>query len=165
MKAARPLLAGLLLAGAGLLFWSLAGTRQAPAVDFLLTDGRTVSLESLRGRPVLIAFWSSTCPACLAEMPYLAGLYREFAPDGLQLIGVAMPYDRPDVVLEIIKRHELPYPVSFDLQSRVVRAFGDVRVTPTTLLLSPSGEIVLNRTGKLDMAQVRSLLQEMLGKT
>lgn len=162
MKFTQSLLAILLLAGAGLLAWSVNGTRQAPEVDFVLTNGRILALDSLRGRPVLVTFWASTCPTCLAEMPHLAELYRELAPQGLELIGVAMPHDPPPVVLDIVRRRELPYPVSFDLESRLVRAFGDVRLTPTTLLISPDGEIVLQKTGPLDMATLGQRLRAML---
>lgn len=136
----------------------------APEVDFVLTDGRKLSMSSLRGRPVLVTFWASSCPSCLAEMPQLAALYREFSPVGLELIGVAMPYDPPPVVLDLVKRRALPYPVSFDLESHLVRAFGHVRVTPTHVLISPAGEILFQHTGPLHLPSLRRTLNTLIAQ-
>lgn len=160
MKRLRIIVLTLVVMGVAL--WSMTFTTQAPEVTFVLTDGRTLSLDSLRGRPVLITFWASTCPSCLAEMPHLAELYREFSPSGLELIGVAMPYDPPPVVLGLVRRRALPYPIALDLESKVVQAFGNVRVTPTSVLISPAGEIVFKHTGTLDMGTLRATLRNLV---
>lgn len=164
MRHKRLGISATLLAVMALALWSMTRPNPAPEVDFILTDGRTLSLSSLRGRPVLITFWASSCPSCLAEMPHLAELYRELSPAGLELIGVAMPYEPPSAVLETVRRRSLPYPISLDLEAKLVRAFDNVRVTPTSVLISPTGEILFQRAGPLHMAQLQQTLNTLLNK-
>lgn len=49
-------------------------------------------------------------------MPHLVELYEELHTQGLKIIGIAMPYDRPDYVMEMVKRQKVPYTISFDLK-------------------------------------------------
>lgn len=123
-------------------------------VVFQLIDGRRIALDDLRGRPVLVSFWATTCPACLREIPHLKALYREAAPQGLVMVAVAMPYDPPSEVLAMVADRELPYDVAVDVQGRVLRAFGRVPGTPTHFLMNGAGDIVLHHVGPLDTRRV-----------
>jgi peroxiredoxin len=139
-----------------------AGLRQAPPLVGQTLDGRTLTLEQLRGQPVLITFWSTTCPSCIEEMPHLVELYQELNPKGLEIIGVAMAYDPPAQVRALVEHRQLPYPIVLDTQSRIARAFDDVRLTPTTVLISPRGRIAQYWLGPLDLPKLRDTLQRML---
>lgn len=158
----RRIAAAIVLLAISLLGWQLVGHTGPPAVSFVLTDGRQLSLQALHGRPLLISFWASDCAPCLQEMPALGELYRELAPQGLALIGVAMPHDPPSRVLDVQRRLAPPYPLAFDLEAQVVKAFGNIRVTPTHILLAPSGEVVFKHTGMLDMAHTRDTIRTLL---
>lgn len=63
-----------------------------PAPDFTLKDlhGNKVSLSSYRGKVVILNFWSTTCGPCLAEIPSLINLQREFRDQGLVVLGIAL---------------------------------------------------------------------------
>lgn len=136
--------------------------RPAPEVTFTLLDGRTLTLADLRGRPVLINFWATTCPVCVAEMPELVALYQELRGRGFELIAVAMPYDPPSHVQDFARRRGLPFPIALDVQGQVTAAFDDVRYTPTAYLVDPNGDIVLRHTGRLDVERVRRLVLRQL---
>lgn len=136
--------------------------RIAPAVAFTLLDGRTLTLEELRGRPVVLAFWSPTCAPCVEELPDLIALYRELAPRGLELVAVSMPYDPPLAVQTFVREREVPYPVALDVEGRVTGAFEDLKVIPTTLLIDPEGQIVYREVGKLDIARARRIMAPFL---
>ena len=136
--------------------------QQAPEVSFNIVDGRTLSLSQLKGRPVLVVFWATTCESCIKEIPHLIDLYHEFSPRGLEIIAVAMAYDPPNQVMEMRQRIPIPYPIAIDVQGKIARAFADVRLTPTTFLIGPQGQIVIQKTGMLDMKKMRSKLQSML---
>lgn len=143
--------------------WFLpAGLRQAPPLVGQTLDGRTLTLEQLRGKPVLVTFWATTCPSCIEEMPHLVELYRELNPKGLEIIGVAMSYDPPEQVRALAARRQIPYPIVLDTQSRIAREFGNVQLTPTSVLISPDGRIVQYRLGLLDMPKLRETIQGML---
>ncbi len=166
MKRKDLVIAGLavLLLGMAAAVWFAPGLLhpRAPQVAFHGTDGQVLKLADLRGRPVLVNFWATTCPGCIKEMPQLAQLQQEYGPRGLQVIGVAMPYDRPSDVLLVQKKRKLPYFIALDPEGRVTSAFGGVRLTPTSFLIDPEGRIVFKKIGELDWARLRRELGSML---
>jgi peroxiredoxin len=152
----------MLVAGTGWHFLGHPRVQKAPDIQVTTVEGKHIRLSSLKGRPVLVNFWSTTCVACIREMPQLTGLYREFAPRGLEVIGIAMAYDPPNRVLDLRRARNIAYPLALDIGSDAARAFGDVRLTPTTFLIAPDGHISLHTSGELDMQKVRRLIAGML---
>lgn len=145
------------------LWLSPSSTRQAPDLQIkILTNGNKLTLKELRGRPVLVTFWSTSCVGCIKEIPHLIELYHELAPKGLEIIGIAINDDRPDYVLEMQKRKNIPYPIAWDELSRASIAFGTVRQTPTSFLIDPQGQIVQQKIGEMDMKLLRARILTML---
>lgn len=139
-----------------------AGLRQAPPLVGQTLDGRTLTLEQFRGKPVLVTFWATTCPSCIEEMPHLIELYRELNPKGLEIIGVAMSYDPPEQVRAMAQQRQIPYPIVLDSKEHIAREFDNVRLTPTTVLISPDGRILQYQLGLLDMPKLRKTIEAML---
>jgi peroxiredoxin len=164
----RNLLISLLL----LLFLAAAGyyrfmpprLTRAPDLSMLSVDGEELRLPAYRGRPLLVTFWSTTCPSCVREIPHLIDLYRELAPRGLEIIGIAMAHDPPDQVLAMRKSRGMPYPVTLDIHANAAHAFGNVRVTPTSFLIAPDGRVVQRRIGRLDMTGLRKEILAMIAQ-
>jgi peroxiredoxin len=142
--------------------WWFAHSRPAPDVVLKITDGRELALRSLAGRPVLVIFWASTCGQCREDMPLVSTLYRELAPRGLEIIAVAMFYDRPDHALAVAAQYGLPYPVAIDVEAKAAHAFGKVHATPTAFLIAPDGHIALQATGPLPVTAVRNQIRAWL---
>lgn len=136
--------------------------RHVPEVSFSLLDGRTITLQELRSRPVLVSFWATSCAPCVEEIPDLVHLYRELKPRGLEMVAVAMPYDPPLRVQTFARERGLPYPIALDTTGAAIRAFGDVRAIPTAYVLDPQGVIALKQLGKLDVDRVRNLVAPFL---
>lgn len=166
MKLKQAAIAGFVLAFAGLLgylwFTPGGGALQAPSVAFADLDGQRLTLDELRGRPVLVTFWATTCPSCVKEIPHLIDLHRELAPRGLTVIGVAMAYDPPPQVRELVERREIPYTIALDRDGSAAKAFGDVSLTPTTFLIDPQGRIVQRTLGEVDMEVLKRRIEGML---
>lgn len=143
-----------------------AGYREtwAPDITFSITDGRRIKLEDLRGRPVLVQFWATSCPTCRKEMPPLAALYNDMHDKGLELIAVAMPYDPPNRVLEMTREKQFPYPVALDIKGEAMVAFGDISLTPTTLLIGPDGRILRRQLGEMNFDKLRQQIKALLPK-
>lgn len=80
---------------------------------FMALDGRAVDLRDYRGKVVLLEFWSKSCGPCIQSIPDLKNLDERFGPRGFAIIGVNMDTNRVDAE-EIIKKHGLPWPQSFD---------------------------------------------------
>ena len=135
---------------------------QVPDITLVSVDGKELRLAGYRGRPLLITFWSTTCSSCVAEIPHLIELYRELAPQGLEIIGITMAHDPPNQVLGMRKNRGIPYPVTLDIHADAARAFGDIRVTPTTFLIGPDGRVVQHKVGTLDMAGLRREILAMI---
>ncbi len=139
-----------------------AGLRQAPPLVGQTLDGRTLTLEQFRGKPVLVTFWATTCPSCIEEMPHLIELYQELHPKGLEIIGVAMSYDPPEQVRAMAQQWQIPYPIVLDSKEHIAQGFDNVQLTPTTVLISPGGRIVQYRLGLLDLPKLRETINAML---
>ncbi len=140
-------------------------TGAQPAPDLKLSafnSDRIIDLKALRGRPVLVTFWATSCQGCIKEMPHLIELYKELAPKGLEIIAIAMSYDRPDHILEMQKQKQIPYPIVYDGVNEASRAFGDIRLTPTTFLINPQGQIVRQKIGEIDMKRLHAQIMAML---
>lgn len=154
----------LILIGALAYVWlSPQGLKQAPALRVQTLDGTQFDLAALRGKPVLVTFWATSCPGCVKEIPHLIDLHREFGPRGLQMLGIAMSYDPPDHVAAMRKARAITYPIALDIDGSAAHAFGDVNLTPTSFLVAPDGRIVKHKIGEMDMAEVRAHLKSMLG--
>ena len=162
MKVLLPIVLLLTLGGGYIFYASQTTYPDVHAVRFNLIDGRRIEMPQLAGKAVLVSFWATTCASCIKEIPDLIRLYTDYAAKGLEIIAVAMPYDRPDHVLDFVTAHKLPYPVSLDVDGSISRAFGNVRVTPNNFLLAKDGIIIRQQLGILDVPETEHLLQKIL---
>jgi peroxiredoxin len=151
-----------LLAALGYLSLPPRGPATSPDITLVTADGEQLALNSLRGRPLLVTFWATTCTTCIGEMPHLVELHKELAPRGLKIIGIAMYYDPPNQVLAMRKSRNLPYTIALDLRAEAAQAFGDVRVTPSTFLIAPDGRIVYRQAGILSIERVKKRILALL---
>ncbi len=81
--------------------------------DFTLPslDGRAWTLSAQRGRVVLVNFWGATCGPCLAGMPALVAIAREFDNRDFQIVGIAMDEHPAVAVPAVVDRFHIPFPV------------------------------------------------------
>jgi len=150
---------------AAYMWFSPSGAQPAPKIELTRLDGgQKIQLDSLRGRPVLVTFWATSCPGCIKEMPHLIELYHELAPKGFEIIGIAMAYDKPNHVMEMQKDKQIPYPIVWDGMSEAARAFGGVRLTPSHFLINPDGQIVKHKIGEIDIKLLHAQILSMLNK-
>ncbi len=151
-----------LVAVPGYLWLVPTGMKNSPEISLTSIDGNEIQLAKLRGRPLLVTFWATTCPGCIKEIPHLIELYEELSPRGLEIIGIAMDYDPPNQVLAARDARGITYPIVLDIHARASAAFGNVRLTPTSFLIDPDGQIVFQKIGEMNMAVVRKKILDML---
>jgi len=94
-------------------------------------------------------------------MPELISLHKEYASQGLTMIGVAMPHDSVEHIQTMRAKKQLPYTIVWDKDGAISQAFGNVRVTPTHFLINPEGEIVMRKIGALNSPRLHDMLQNM----
>ena len=158
-------LALLLIVGLGLLWLTPDRLTQAPDITLTTLQGKQLGIPNPQGAPLLVSFWATSCPGCLEEIPHLIELYKELAPRGFEMIGVAMAYDPPNRVIALSQAKQLPYPIALDIRGEAANAFGNVSVTPSFFLIAPDGRVIHRQTGKLELNKVRSLVVDMLAQT
>jgi len=134
-----------------------------PDVRLTSIEGESVRLADLRGQVVLVNFRATSCVTCALEMPQIAATHRKFAARGYRTLAVAMPYDRPDWMLNYKEQSKLPFPIVLDLQGDIARAFDDTRVTPTTFLIDMQGCSVKRYIGTPDFAELQQRIETLLG--
>jgi peroxiredoxin len=135
---------------------------QAPDVTFTTIAGKKITLKELRGKPVIVTFWATDCPACIKEVPDLIDLYTQYHKQGLEIIAVAVHYDPPNHVVTMTESLQLPYNVALDLKAEHAHAFGDVQLIPSAFLISPDGLIALKKTGAFDPAEMKTRIETLL---
>ncbi len=131
---------------------SFAGTQPAPefpALDWLNT-ARPLSMAELRGKVVLLDFWTYGCINCMHVIPDLKRLEEKYA-DELVVIGVhSAKFDNEgdtDNLRQIILRYELAHPVINDKDFTVWRMYG-ARAWPTFVIIDPAGNIAGKHSGE-----------------
>lgn len=141
-------------------------TRKAPAPDVTFTtiEGKSIPMSSLKGKMVLVNFWATDCPGCIAEMPKLVETYNQYHSEGFELIAVAMSYDPPSQVLNYTQKKALPFPVMHDGLGEMASKFNDVALTPTTYIVDKQGRVIRKVIGEMDFASLHDLLDDQLGK-
>ncbi len=152
-------LAGLLWAG-----FQVERSQQVPDMALISIRGESLNLRHLSGHPLMVSFWASDCPSCLAELDDLKALHESFAERGFKLITIAMAHDPPMRVLAFAEARKIPYTVVLDPLGKAARAFGDVALIPQHFLIDAQGNIRQQTLGKISYDTfynaINALLQE-----
>ena len=125
----------------------------APNFELYNVLGKKVSLDSFRGRVVLLNFWATWCGPCLQEINSLRSLHEHFQEQPFEIVGVSID-DSGNDLLSYVKRKKIAYPVLIDRSKAVARLYG-VRDLPFSLVLDKEGRTVSfpnPKTGKLSFS-------------
>ena len=122
----------------------------ASAPDFNLRDlqGGRVNLRNLLATgPVLLDFWATYCKPCVKAMPKLQKIHEKYGKSGLTVLGVNVDGPRgQNRIKPFLRARKVNFPTALDSDSAVMRRM-QVNVLPTTLLITPDGEIALRQVG------------------
>ena len=136
--------------------------------DFAFRDaisGELVSSEALRGRVLVIDFWATWCPPCVASMPHMKEMYRKYAAEGVVFIGVNHDDGQQGLqkMLNFVNQNEIPWAQYHQADRELSKAW-DVRGIPTVFIVDQEGRVVSAR-GDLDAVIPRLLDDAKPGKT
>lgn len=145
------------------------GTASAPSfptgLDWVNT-GRPLTWADLRGKVVLMEFWTYGCINCIQTIPKLKMLEEKY-PNELVIIGVhaaKFPHEsETENIRQIVQRYELRYPVIND-KDYVVAAQYDAHTWPTFVVVNPVGRFLGSRAGDLPYAQFDRLIEEIIAE-
>ncbi len=139
-------------------------TGPAPASTMVLLDGSKHSTDAMKGKVTLVNFWATSCTTCVAEMPQMIATYNQFKAQGFDTVAVAMSYDPPSYVVNYAQTRALPFKVAIDNTGAVAKAWGEVKLTPTTYLVNKRGEIVKRYVGAPDFNAMNALIGKLLAE-
>lgn len=164
MKRSLYLAAAALVLAISLGIYLNSGTSPAPRSTFVMLDGSKKDTSNLKGKVTLVNFWATSCTTCVAEMPRMISTYEKYKSKGFDTIAVAMSYDPPSYVVNFAQTRKLPFSVAIDNTGEVAKAWGDVKLTPTTYLVNRRGEIVKRYVGEPNFAELHRLIERLLAE-
>ena len=140
------------------------GKSEAPASTFVLLDGSSQTTADMKGKVTLVNFWATSCTTCVAEMPQIVATYDKYKDKGYDTIAVAMQYDPPSYVVNFAQTRKLPFKVAIDNTGAVAKAWGDVKLTPTTYIVNKRGDIVKTYIGQPNFEELHQLIEKLLAE-
>jgi len=135
-------------------------SQPAPGFSLPESGGGQVDLASYRGRPVLLVFWTSSCPICQHELPLLNRLTPLFWSKGVSVLAIHLGGDQ--AAREFMDSNDIGLTSLVDLQGKVARAYR-VGGVPRLVLISPDGRIKRSSSGWTDESVLREWMDSLSG--
>ena len=138
------------------------------APDFISYDdaGNAVSLKDMRGKPVVVNFFASWCGPCKMEMPYFDEFYHEYG-DQVTFMMVnlsAFGNDTKENGKKMVEEGGWTFPVYFDSDGDAAMKYA-IRSMPTTIFVSPEGELMGRHTGVIPRDSLEKTIQTMIAES
>lgn len=172
-SSARPVQSGFMLTAAG--SNEAAGAQRLPVEGgFPSLAGATgwinsppLSTDSLRGKVVLVDFWTYSCINCLRTLPYLRAWAQKYKDAGLVVVGVHTPEfafeKNPSNVQAAVKDLGIDFPVALDSNFAIWRAFGN-RAWPAFYFIDAQGRIRHQQLGEGRYEKAESVIRQLLAE-
>jgi cytochrome c biogenesis protein CcdA/thiol-disulfide isomerase/thioredoxin len=151
----------------------LAADGQTPAAPELQgisewVNSEPLSVRQLRGRVVLIDFWTYSCINCLRTLPHLKAWDRAYRDDGLTIVGVHSPefaFERvPDNVRSAVRKQGIRYPVALDNDFATWTAYAN-EYWPAKYLIDRNGRVRYYHFGEGEYDETEGLIRRYLGES
>ena len=138
-----------------------ARRRLAPSLRVTAFDGRVVTLDDFRGRPLMVSFFESWCPVCEVEQPDLSRVAADFSPR-VGFVGVSY-HDTVAAGRAYQRRFNVPYPLANDSSGRTWAAWR-VPYQPVTVLVDKKGRVAVRYDGGTTGGTLRAALAYLVGE-
>lgn len=141
--------------------------KAVPAPGFVLPvihngdPGSRLSLEDLKGSPVILDFWATWCQPCAMQTPVLDRLARRHQARGLKVIGLNVADDEHEAAARYAQTKGLSYPIIVDATGETQRKYAVTRL-PSLVIIDREGRVVHQTSGFVDEASLDRLLKDVL---
>jgi thiol-disulfide isomerase/thioredoxin len=165
----KKLLASAMLAGIGSAQAAQVSPQAAPAFTGIDTwlNSAPLNLQQLRGRVVLVDFWTYTCINCIRTLPHVKQWHEKYKDKGLIVVGVhtpEYPHERSTAnVTAALKRFDIRYPVAQDNRYATWAAYRN-QYWPAVYLIDKSGKIVYTHFGEGEYEQTEATIRRLLAQ-
>ena len=131
-----------------LVFSTRTGGAGQPDFTASTLTGETVRLSDYRGQVVMLNFWATWCPPCRAEMPTIKAAYESYHDQGFTVLAINNAESAAQIQ-PFAQTLALQFPIVLDTRGQLQNVFG-ISAYPTSLFISPDGEIYARHSGMLD---------------
>lgn len=133
----------------------------APAFSLPSPDGKTISLDALRGKPVYVNFFASWCGPCNTEAPSIGKLRAQYAKRGLEVVGID-ELDAGGQAAAFEKKYGNPYAlVAIDESGTVGKSYNAIAM-PVHVFIDRRGNVTTYRLGEMTPAEIETAIQGAL---
>jgi thiol-disulfide isomerase/thioredoxin len=146
-------------------FYQVGHRPAVPAVSGKTLTGQRLSLDSYKGKTVVLNFWGSWCSPCRREAPALGTLARQLQPDDVRFLGIDIR-DEPDAALSFMQNFNVSYPSLNDPNDEIALQFHSTvppAAIPTTLIIDRSGRIAARIFGASTYIELKDLVAKVAG--
>ena len=124
--------------------------KTAPPFTLATLDGKKISLSDFKGHPVLVNFWATWCGPCKVEMPWFEEFNKQYAGQGLVILGLADDVDAgKDAIAKVAKKTGVTYPILLT-DGKVQKAYGGTEgmdYLPMSFYIDKNGVVVEETAG------------------
>lgn len=132
----------------------------------LKDDKQSLTLNELKGKVVLVDFWTYSCINCIRTLPYVTGWYEKYKSQGLVIVGVHTPeFEFEKVTKNVetaISRHNITYPVAQDNSFSTWNAYNN-RYWPAHYLIDKQGNVRFYHFGEGKYEEMENAIKYLLG--
>lgn len=132
----------------------------SPSVGFALFDGTQATLSDFDG-PLVLNFWASWCPACIAELPDFEAVSQSVG-DEVTFVGMNVLPDDRAAAEALIAETGVTYQLAEDSGGAMYNEFGGIAM-PTTVFIGANGEILDVHSGTIFEEDLRDRISELFG--
>lgn len=137
--------------------------RAAPAFSLKTPTGETVTLESLKGKLVLVDFWATWCVPCVKAMPEIQKLHAQYAAKGFTVVGISIDEEGAKKVSPFLAKSKVKFTYPILLDSGDTWKQWGVKAVPSVMLVK-DGQILKHWSGAIDMKELDAAIREKLSR-
>jgi thiol-disulfide isomerase/thioredoxin len=137
--------------------------KQAPNFTLVTLEGKKVSLSDYKGRPVLVNFWATWCGPCKVEMPWFEEFHKQYAAQGLEILGLADDVDAgKDKIARTAQQIGVSYPILLT-DGKVQTAYGGLDVLPVSFYIDKNGVVAVQTAGLGPKEKIEENIKKIIG--
>ena len=130
-------------------------------------NGEALTPESLKGKVVMVDFWTYSCINCIRTQPFMRKIWETYRDDGLVIVGIHTPefaFEKDPVNVEqAIRKADLEYPIALDAEYATWNAYGN-RYWPAAYIFDREGRLRFTHFGEGEYAEQEEVIRELLSE-